>query len=65
MKDVAAGVKALLNENRSVLIVTHYERLLSYIQPDFIHVVVDGKIVKTGGPELAGHLEQEGYHVYS
>jgi Fe-S cluster assembly ATP-binding protein len=65
MKDVANGVKALLTPDRAVLIVTHYQRLLDYIKPDFIHVVVDGQIVKTGGPELAHELESQGYNVYS
>jgi Fe-S cluster assembly ATP-binding protein len=64
MKDVASGVKALLSQDRAVLIVTHYQRLLDYITPDFVHVVVGGQIVKTGGPELARELEAEGYHVY-
>lgn len=65
MKDVANGVKALLNKDRAVLIVTHYQRLLDYIKPDFVHVVVDGQIVKTGGPELAHELEAQGYNVYN
>ncbi len=61
MKDVASGVKALLSQDRAVLIVTHYQRLLDYIKPDFVHVMVDGQIVKTGGPELALELESRGY----
>lgn len=65
MKDVASGVKALLNGERAVLIVTHYQRLLDYITPDFVHVVVDGKIVQTGGPDLAMELEKQGYNVYN
>jgi Fe-S cluster assembly ATP-binding protein len=65
MKDVANGVKALLTQDRAVLIVTHYQRLLDYIKPDFVHVVVDGQIVKTGGPELAHELEKQGYNVYN
>jgi Fe-S cluster assembly ATP-binding protein len=65
MKDVAAGVKALLNGERALLIVTHYQRLLDYIKPDFVHVVVDGKVVQTGGPELALELEKQGYNVYN
>jgi Fe-S cluster assembly ATP-binding protein len=58
-------VKALLTQDRAVLIVTHYQRLLDYIKPDFVHVVVDGQIVKTGGPELAHELEKQGYNVYN
>ena len=47
--------------NLGVLIITHYERILRYIQPDFIHILVDGTIVKSGGRELAGRLEEHGY----
>jgi Fe-S cluster assembly ATP-binding protein len=65
MKDVAQGVKALLSKDRAVLIVTHYQRLLDYIKPDFVHVVVDGQIVKTGDATLALELEAQGYNVYS
>lgn len=65
MKDVANGVRALLSKDKAVLIVTHYQRLLDYIKPDFVHVVVDGQIVKTGGFELAHELEKQGYNVYS
>ncbi|MGH2638985.1 MAG: Fe-S cluster assembly ATPase SufC, partial [Rhabdochlamydiaceae bacterium] len=65
MKDVANGVKALLSPDRAVLIVTHYQRLLDYIKPDFVHIVVDGRIVKTGSAELAHELEKQGYNVYS
>ncbi len=65
MKDVASGVRALLSKDKAVLIVTHYQRLLDYIKPDFVHVVVDGQIVKTGTFELAYELEKQGYNVYS
>lgn len=65
MKDVANGVKSLLNNDRAVLIVTHYQRLLDYIKPDFVHVVVGGQIVQTGGAELALELEKQGYNVYN
>lgn len=61
MKDVASGVNALLKKDRATLIVTHYQRLLDYIKPDFVHVMVEGRIVKTGGPELALELENQGY----
>jgi Fe-S cluster assembly ATP-binding protein len=47
--------------NKGVLLITHYQRLLDYVQPDFVHVLADGRIVKTGGPELAHQLEAEGY----
>ncbi len=65
MKDVASGVKSLLTQERAVLIVTHYQRLLDYIKPDFVHVVVEGQIVQTGTAELAMQLEDQGYNVYS
>ncbi|HIG07590.1 MAG: Fe-S cluster assembly ATPase SufC [Methylococcales bacterium] len=58
---VAAGVNSLRSEKRSFLMITHYQRLLDYIVPDVVHVLADGRIVKTGGPELALELEQKGY----
>jgi Fe-S cluster assembly ATP-binding protein len=63
---VAHGVNALTEEdpNMGVLLITHYQRLLNYIKPDVVHVMVDGKIVKTGGPEVALELEEEGYADY-
>jgi len=62
LKVVAAGVNALRDEARSFLMITHYQRLLDYIKPDFVHVLADGRIVKSGGPELALELEAKGYH---
>jgi Fe-S cluster assembly ATP-binding protein len=64
MKIVADGVKQLINSERGLLLITHYQRLLDYIKPDFVHVVVDGKIVETGSFELALKLEKQGYNVY-
>lgn len=61
LKIVANGVNQLRNKDRSFIIVTHYQRLLEYIVPDFVHVLYDGKIVKTGGKELALELEEKGY----
>jgi Fe-S cluster assembly ATP-binding protein len=63
---VAQGVNALTEESpdMGVLLITHYQRLLNYIKPDVVHVMVDGKIVKTGGPEVALQLEDEGYADY-
>ncbi len=58
---VAEGVNSQRSPDRSFLIVTHYQRLLDYIKPDFVHVLADGKIVKSGGPELALELEENGY----
>jgi Fe-S cluster assembly ATP-binding protein len=61
MKVVAAGVNAFRNENTASLIITHYERLLNYITPDFVHVFHNGSIIKTGDIELAKELEKRGY----
>jgi Fe-S cluster assembly ATP-binding protein len=54
-------VNALHTEQMSILLITHYQRILNYITPDFVHVLVDGRIVRSGGPELAHHIESEGY----
>ena len=61
LKIVSDGVNSLRNKNRSFLIITHYQRLLDYIKPDFVHVLVKGKIVKTGNSDLARELEKDGY----
>ncbi len=61
MKQVSKGVNSLRSENRSFLIITHYQRLLNYIIPDFVHIMAKGKIIKTGGPELALEVEDQGY----
>jgi Fe-S cluster assembly ATP-binding protein len=61
LKIVANGVNKFRNEERSFLIITHYQRLLKYIEPDFIHVLIDGKIVKSGTKDLAEELEAKGY----
>ena len=61
LKIVANGVNALRSPERSMVVVTHYQRLLNYIVPDFVHVLVDGRIVKSGGKELALELEDKGY----
>ena len=61
LRIVANGVNKLRNENNAVLLITHYQRLLEYIVPDVVHVLVNGKIVKTGGKELALELEEKGY----
>ena len=61
LKIVAAGVNSLRSEGRAFLMITHYQRLLDYITPDFVHVLANGKIVKSGGPELALELEKKGY----
>lgn len=61
LKVVSKGVNALRSAERSMILVTHYQRLLNYIVPDFVHVLADGKIVKTGDKNLALKLEEEGY----
>lgn len=61
LKIVANGVNVLQSEHNSVIVVTHYQRLLNYIVPDFVHVLWDGRIVKSGGKELAQQLEEQGY----
>ena len=61
MKLVADGVNALRSEGRSFLVITHYQRLLNHISPDVVHIMADGKIIKTGGPDLALEVENNGY----
>ena len=61
LKIVANGVNKLKNEDNAVMVITHYQRLLDYIVPDYVHVLFDGKIVKSGGKELAFELEKKGY----
>lgn len=64
LRIVADGVNALRGPARSMLVITHYQRLLDYIRPDRVHVLVDGRIVDSGGPELALQLEKDGYDRY-
>ena len=61
LKVVAHGIKAINKEDQGVLVITHYQRILNYITPDFVHVMLNGRIVESGGPELALRLEEEGY----
>jgi Fe-S cluster assembly ATP-binding protein len=61
LKIVAQGVNTMRGKDRAIVLVTHYQRLLNYIVPDFVHVLVNGRIVKSGGPELALELEEKGY----
>ena len=61
LKIVANGVNKLKNKENATIIITHYQRLLNYIVPDFVHVLHDGKIIKSGGKELALELEAKGY----
>jgi len=64
LKIVADGVNALLGPDLGVLVITHYQRLLNYIKPDYVHVLVNGRIVREGGPELALELENTGYEQF-
>lgn len=61
LKIVAEGINAQRRDDTAVLLITHYQRLLSYVQPDYVHVMIDGRIVKSGGKELALELEEKGY----
>jgi len=61
LRIVARGVNAMRDPQRGMILVTHYQRLLNYVTPDFVHVLVDGRIVRSGGPELALELEETGY----
>jgi Fe-S cluster assembly ATP-binding protein len=62
LKTVGAGINAIMRApGKAVLLITHYQRLLDYVEPDFVHILADGRIVRTGGPELAVALERDGY----
>lgn len=61
LRIVSEGVNALRGPDLGVLVITHYQRILNYIKPDYVHVMMDGKIVESGGPDLALHLEEHGY----
>ncbi|WP_335337992.1 ABC transporter ATP-binding protein [Pedobacter sp. PACM 27299] len=61
LRIVANGINQLRNEHRAILLITHYQRLLDYIQPDYVHVLYNGRIVKSGSKELAMELEERGY----
>ena len=65
LKVVSDGVNTLRRKDNSFLIITHYQRLLDYIKPDFVHVLMNGKIIKSGGPELALELEKKGYENFN
>jgi Fe-S cluster assembly ATP-binding protein len=64
LKIVAEGVDRLRNDERGIVIITHYQRMLDYITPDIVHVMLDGRIIETGGAELADAIEQNGYDQY-
>jgi len=64
LRIVAGGVRGLVGPEMGALVITHYQRILNYIKPDFVHVFVDGRIVREGGPELAEQLEADGYEAF-
>jgi Fe-S cluster assembly ATP-binding protein len=64
LRTVAEGVQKLAAPERGFLIITHYQRMLDYITPDVVHVFVDGRVAETGGPDLAGRIEHEGYEAF-
>ena len=64
LKQVATGVNALRSPQRGILVITHYQRLLDYIVPDHVHIMVDGRIERSGGPELAHEVERDGYGIH-
>ena len=64
LRIVADGINSLRSKDRSFLIITHYQRLLEYIKPDFLHILMNGKIIKSGGPELALELEEKGFNTF-
>ena len=64
LKTVASGINALRSPERGMLLITHYQRLLNYITPDFVHVLVDGRVVRSGGADLAHQLEAKGYETF-
>ncbi|OGO17947.1 MAG: Fe-S cluster assembly ATPase SufC [Chloroflexi bacterium RBG_16_48_8] len=63
LRIVSEGVNALAGPDLGVLVITHYQRILNYIKPQFVHIMLDGQIVESGGPELAEHLEEHGYQM--
>ena len=65
LRIVADGVNSYKNKDNAFLIITHYQRLLDYIKPDFVHVLMNGRIIKSGGPELAEELEKKGYESFN
>jgi Fe-S cluster assembly ATP-binding protein len=64
LRIVAGGVQELVGPEMGALLITHYQRILNYVKPDYVHVFVGGKIVEQGGPELAQKLEREGYEAF-
>ncbi len=64
LKKVSNAINNMRDENRTFMIITHYRKILDYIKPDFVHVLKDGKVLKTGGIEIVDALEKEGYKIF-
>ena len=62
LRIVSEGVNTLRGPNLGILVITHYQRILNYIKPEFVHIMMDGRIIESGGPELALRLEEHGYN---
>jgi Fe-S cluster assembly ATP-binding protein len=65
LRIVASGVNSLVGPDMGALLITHYQRILEYVRPDYVHVFMDGRIVAEGGPDLAHRLEAEGYEAFA
>lgn len=63
LKIVSMGINNIFSKNLGILLITHYQRILKYVRPNFVHILVDGRIVKSGGPELAEVVEEKGYQL--
>jgi Fe-S cluster assembly ATP-binding protein len=61
LKVISKGINTYMNQNKAIILITHYQRLLDYVKPDYIHVMQEGKIIKTGNSQLAKELEKKGY----
>jgi Fe-S cluster assembly ATP-binding protein len=61
LKVISKGINTFMNQNKAIILITHYQRLLDYVQPNYVHVMQNGKIIKTGTAELAKELEAKGY----
>ena len=64
LKIICEGIVKNLDKKASLIVITHYPRILTYLKPDFVHIMINGKIVKTGNMELVDHLEKEGYNAF-
>ena len=65
LKIISKGINTFMEKDKAIILITHYQRLLDYIKPDFVHVLMNGRIIKSGGPELAEELEKKGYESFN